>query len=304
MGAVWVDGVQYTFTNPGCSVAISNTSTVVVNIQPNAGTDGGVTVCDNSVASIDLFSLITGEQAGGVWTRPTGSGGTFNAGAGTYIPAAGATTSTFLYTVTGVAPCTTDTSLATVTINPQPNAGTDGGVTVCDNSVASIDLFSLITGEQVGGVWTRPTGSGGTFNAGAGTYIPAAGATTSTFLYTVTGVAPCTTDTSLATVTINPQPNAGTDGGVTVCDNSVASIDLFSLITGEQAGGVWTRPTGSGGTFNAGAGTYIPAAGATTSTFLYTVTGVAPCTTDTSLATVTINPQPNAGTDGGVTVCG
>ncbi|RXR15960.1 hypothetical protein EQG63_12095, partial [Flavobacterium amnicola] len=179
-GAVWVDGVQYTFTNPGCSVAIANTSTVVVNTQPNAGTDGGVTICDNSVAVIDLFSLITGEQAGGVWTRPTGTGGTFNAGAGTYTPAAGATTSTFLYTLTGIAPCTTDTSLATVTINPQPNAGTDGGVTICDNSVAVINLFSLITGEQAGGVWTRPTGTGGTFNAGAGTYTPAAGATTST----------------------------------------------------------------------------------------------------------------------------
>ncbi|SEQ22751.1 hypothetical protein SAMN05444005_1151, partial [Flavobacterium urocaniciphilum] len=160
-GAVWVDGVQYTFTNPGCSVSISNSSTVVVNPQPNAGADGATTVCDNSVAAINLFGLITGEQAGGTWTRSSGTGGTFNAGAGTYTPAPGATTSTFTYTLTGVVPCTNDTSIATVNISPQPNAGADGATTVCDNSVAVINLFSLITGEQAGGTWTQTSGSGG-----------------------------------------------------------------------------------------------------------------------------------------------
>ncbi len=261
----------------GCPESQSNIVTITVNPQSNAGADGATTVCDNSSTSIDLFSLITGEQSGGVWTRTTGSGGTFNAGAGTYTPAVGATTSTFTYTITGTAPCGNDASVATVTINPQPNAGADGATTVCDNSSTAIDLFSLITGEQSGGVWTRTTGSGGTFNAGAGTYTPAVGATTSTFTYTITGTAPCGNDASVATVTINPQPNAGADGATTVCDNSSTAIDLFSLITGEQSGGVWTRTTGSGGTFNAGAGTYTPAVGATTSTFTYTITGTAPC---------------------------
>ena len=188
--------------------------------------------------------------------------------------------------------------LATININPQPIAGTDGGVTVCETSTASIDLFGLITGEQTGGAWTQTSGTGGTFNAGAGTYIPAVGATTSTFTYTLTGVAPCINDTSLATININPQPIAGTDGGVTVCETSIASIDLFGLITGEQTGGAWTQTSGTGGTFNAGAGTFTPAVGATTSTFTYTLTGVAPCINDTSLATININPQPIAGTDG------
>ncbi|NQY07299.1 MAG: hypothetical protein HRT68_14180, partial [Flavobacteriaceae bacterium] len=83
--------------------------------------------------------------------------------------------------------------------------------------------------------------------------------------------------------------NAGTDGSTTICDDSTAVIDLFSLITGEDAGGTWVRTGGTGGTFNAAAGTFLPAAGATTSTFDYTVTGVAPCADDTSTATVNIN---------------
>ena len=303
--AVGATTSTFTYTLTGVAPCINDTSLATINInpQPIAGTDGGVTVCETSIAAIDLFGLITGEQTGGAWTQTSGTGGTFNAGAGTFTPAVGATTSTFTYTLTGVAPCINDTSLATININPQPIAGTDGGVTVCETSIAAIDLFGLITGEQTGGAWTQTSGTGGTFNAGAGTYIPAVGATTSTFTYTLTGVAPCINDTSLATININPQPIAGTDGGVTVCETSIAAIDLFGLITGEQTGGAWTQTSGTGGTFNAGAGTYIPAVGATTSTFTYTLTGVAPCINDTSLATININPQPIAGTDGGVTVC-
>ncbi|SEQ23024.1 valyl-tRNA synthetase, partial [Flavobacterium urocaniciphilum] len=295
----------FTYTLVGTAPCINDTSVATINInaQPNAGVDGNTTVCDSSVAPIDLFSLITGEQAGGTWTRTSGTGGTFNAGAGTYTPAPGATTSTFTYTLTGVAPCTNDTSIATVNINPQPNAGADGNTTVCDSSVAAINLFSLITGEQAGGTWTQTSGTGGTFNAGAGTYTPAPGATTSTFTYTLVGTAPCINDTSVATININAQPNAGTDGNTTVCDSSVAPIDLFSLITGEQAGGTWTQTSGTGGTFNAGAGTYTPAPGATTSTFTYTLVGTAPCTNDTSIATVNINAQPFAGTDVVLVVC-
>ncbi|QBZ98926.1 T9SS type B sorting domain-containing protein [Flavobacterium sangjuense] len=296
----FIDAVS--ITGLGCS-SLPVSGTVTISPQPTAGVDGGTAVCENSTVAVDLFSLITGEAAGGTWVRTTGTGGTFNAAAGTYTPVVGATSSTFTYTVTGTAPCTTDSSVATITINAQPTAGVDGGTIVCDTSVTAINLFSLITGEQAGGVWTQTSGTGGTFNAVAGTYTPAAGATTSTFTYTVNGTAPCINDTSLATVTINPQPNAGVDGGTVVCETSTTAVDLFSLISGEQTGGVWTQTSGTGGTFNGVAGTYTPAVGATTSTFTYTLIGTAPCINDSSLATITINPQPIAGTDGGTTIC-
>jgi hypothetical protein len=293
----------YTLTAIAPCVNDSSVATVNINAPANAGTDGSTTVCDSSSSAIDLFGLITGEQAGGIWLRSTGTGGTFDAGAGTYTPALGATTSTFTYTLTAIAPCVNDSSVATVNINAPANAGTDGSTTVCDSSSSAIDLFGLITGEQAGGTWVRSTGTGGTFNAGAGTYTPAPGATTSTFTYTLAAIAPCVNDSSVATVSINAPANAGTDGSTTVCDSSSSTIDLFGLITGEQAGGIWLRSTGTGGTFNAGAGTYTPALGATTSTFTYTLTAIAPCVNDSSVATVNINAPANAGTDGSTTVC-
>ena len=177
-------------------------------------------------------------------------------------------------------------------VNPLPNAGTDGAITVCETSTTAINLYSLITGEQSGGTWTWVTGTGGTFNAAAGTYTSSVGATTSTFTYTITGNVPCINDSSVATVSVMQQPNAGTDGTLTVCDASTTTIDLFSLITGEQAGGTWTRATGTGGTFNAAAGTYTPAVGATTSIFSYTITGTAPCFNDSSIVIISINCNP------------
>ena len=279
---------QYEIT--GTSPCPNDQSVATVNITPqaNAGADGSTSVCDNSVATIDLFSLIMGEQAGGVWTRLTGTGGIFVAATGMFTPAAGATTSTFQYEITGISPCPNDQSVATVNITPQANAGADGSTSVCDNSVATIDLFSLIMGEQAGGVWIRLTGTGGTFVAATGMFTPAVGATSSTFQYTITGVSPCPNDVAVATVNIVPA-DAGADGSTSVCDNSLAAIDLFSLITGEQAGGTWTRLTGTGGTFVAATGMFTPAVGATTSTFQYEITGVAPCLSDQSVATVTLN---------------
>ena len=267
---------------------------------PDAGTNGSTTICETSTASINLFSLISGEDSGGTWTRISGTGGVFNDLTGTFTPAIGSTTSSFSYSILGTTPCPNDTSIATININQQPDAGTDGFTTICDSSVTPIDLFSLITGEQVGGIWTRMTGTGGVFNAALGTFTPVVGATTSIFRYRIIGIAPCVDDFSVVTVNINAQPNAGTDGGVTICDSSEAPINLFDLINGEQTGGTWTRNTGTAGTLTGGI--YTPAFGATTSTFSYILTGTAPCVSSSSTAAVTINPQPNAGTDGATQV--
>ena len=177
---------------------------------PTAGQDGSITICDSDTSIIDLFSLITGEQTGGTWVRIGGGGGTFDAVAGTFttfgffgIP----TTSSFVYTVSGVFPCVDDISIATITINHQPNAGLDGCISVTDTNPATIDLYNLISGEEIGGVWTRIIGSGGTFNAASGTYTPAIGATTSTFEYRIVAPFPCVDDSSIATVIINGPPN-------------------------------------------------------------------------------------------------
>jgi hypothetical protein len=100
-------------------------------------------------------------------------------------------------------------------------------MSICDNSTTAINLFSIITGEDTGGTWTRLTGTGGTLSGS--TYTPAAGATTSTFRYIVS-LAGCPNDTSVATVNVTTAPTAGTNGSVSICDNNTTAIDLFTII--------------------------------------------------------------------------
>ncbi|WP_260439127.1 choice-of-anchor L domain-containing protein [Flavobacterium branchiophilum] len=293
----------FVYTLTAASPCVDDSSQATVNISPasNAGTDGSTTVCENSTTAINLFDLITGEQSGGVWTRTSGTGGTFTAASATFVPTS-ATNSTFTYTITGTSPCPDDSSLATVNVNAVANAGTDGNTTICVDATAAVNLFSLITGEQTGGVWTRTSGVGGTFNATTGTFTSSLGATTSQFKYTVAGSAPCLDDFSMATININEVPNAGTDGTLTICETSTTTINLADILLGEQSGGVWTRTSGTGGTFNAAAGTFVPAPGASSS-FTYTVAGVAPCLDDTALATVTILSAPAFNTPVALQVC-
>ena len=188
--------------------------------------------------------------------------------------------------------CESDRVPISIDIIDSPNAGDDGSTTVCETNANPINLFTLISGEQPGGTWVRSTGTGGSFDAAAGTFTPAIGATNSTFTYTIIGVAPCPNDSSVATVNINTQPNAGDDGSTAVCADSVTIINLFNLISGEQPGGTWVRSSGSGGTFDAAAGTFTPGPGVTASTFTYTLTAISPCVDDSSVATVNINPLP------------
>ncbi|NQY04644.1 MAG: T9SS type B sorting domain-containing protein [Flavobacteriaceae bacterium] len=108
-------------------------------------------------------------------------------------------------------------------------AGTDGNTTVCDGDATTIDLFALITGEDPGGTWVRTSGTGGTFDAVAGTFTPAVGATTSTFDYTVTGIPPCADDTSTATVNIDQTPIITFVSDV--CAASLLTYDVTFTVT-------------------------------------------------------------------------
>ncbi|MFN8338880.1 MAG: hypothetical protein U0T36_07650 [Saprospiraceae bacterium] len=126
----------------------------------------------------------------------------FNATAGTFTPAAGATTSTFNYMVGGSG-CPVDNELVSINITPQAIAGTGGFATDCAGSNNTITLSTLIMGGQTGGTWTRLTGTGGTFTGGTtGSYVIST-ATTSTFRYTVTGTAPCVNSTADVTSKYN-----------------------------------------------------------------------------------------------------
>ncbi|WP_396150582.1 choice-of-anchor J domain-containing protein [Flavobacterium sp.] len=261
--------------------------------QPNAGTDGETTICEISTAPIDLFSLITGEQSGGVWTQTSGYGGVFSATAGTFTPSMGATNSTFAYTLSGTFPCIDDSSLATVNIIAQPNAGTDGGTNICETSTATIDLFSLITGEQSGGVWTQTSGSGGVFNSVLGTFTPAIGAITSTFTYTISGgTLPCIDDSSLVTVNINAQPNTVSGASATpyLCIYNFL-IPITHITTGATGIGTATGlPSGVTATWAANTIT-ISGTPTVSGIFNYTIPLTGECGTVNATGVIVVTPD-------------
>ena len=264
---------------------------------PSAGSDGNATVCETSTSSIVLSSLITGEVSGGSWTRTSGTGGTFNSAAGVFTPGFGATTSTFAYTILGSSPCTNDTSVATVNINQQPNAGSDGSTIICDSSVTTIDLFSLITGEQIGGSWTRVSGTGGIFSAISGTYTPSPGATTSVFSYNIIGVSPCVNDTSIATININAQPS-----NVILSGNQSVCVGLSTTFTTSLVGGSWSSSNNAIATVNSVTGV-IAGISAGVATISYTVFAPAPCNNAVFTRTVTVSELVQPTIDGFQGVC-
>lgn len=260
---------------------------IVVARQPVAGSDNSFTICDNNTTPIQLSSIVTNEEAGGTWTQLSGSGGIFNP-IGTYTTANAATTSTFLYTVTAVSPCVNVTNTATVVVNPRADAGLDGSLLKCDSNSTPINLASIITNQQSLGTWTRISGVGGTFNPITAIYTPALGATSSIFKYTVTGLVSCSNDDSTATINLNRQPQLGSNGTVAICEDYGSVIDLNTVISNQENGGIWSQSSGSGGVFNAGLGLYTPAFGANTCIFNYSISAISPCVTISNTAIITI----------------
>jgi hypothetical protein len=181
--------------------------TVTEQAQPNAGTDGTLTVCAGAILTeAELFAQLGGTpDEGGTWTNVD---------------------SEYTYTVTAISPCSTDaTAIVTVTEQAQPNAGTDGELIVCAGAILTeAELFAQLGGTpDEGGTWTNVD---------------------SEYTYTVTAISPCSTDaTAIVTVTEQAQPNAGTDGTLTVSAGTTPTeAELFAQLGGTpDEGGTWTN---------------------------------------------------------------
>jgi gliding motility-associated-like protein len=218
-----------------------------------------------AAGSINLNSLITG-TSGGTWSGTGVSGTTFN-------PASG--TQSVTYTV-GTAPCQ-ETFVQTITVNPDVDPSWTNPSAICA-SAGSINLNSLITGTS-GGTWSGTGVSGTTFNPASGTQ---------SVTYTV-GTVPCQ-EISSQTITVIPDVDPAWTNPSPICA-AAGSINLNSLITGTP-GGTWSGTGVSGTTFN-------PASG--TQSVTYTV-GTAPCQ-ETSIQTITVNPDVDPSWTNPSTIC-
>ncbi|MET2986683.1 proprotein convertase P-domain-containing protein, partial [Aureibaculum conchae] len=117
------------------------------------------------------------------------------------------------------------TSAGTLTVQAQPDAGTNGTLTVCEGTTPTdAELFAELGGTpDAGGTWS---------NVGL------------VYTYTVAATAPCTgNDTATVTVTEQAQPDAGTNGTLTVCEGTTPTdAELFAELGGTpDAGGTWSN---------------------------------------------------------------
>lgn len=300
---------NYTFTytvngTAPCTPDVAN-FTVTVEQQALAGADNATTLCNLAGSTLDLNTLLSGNNATGTWAETTSSG-QFNTTTGVF-DASGLTAGVynFTYTVTAVAPCVNDVANFAITVGAVPNAGADNSVALCNTPGSTFTVSTLLSGANPGGVWAETSAvPSGQFTTGTSVLnVANTAAGTYTFTYTIPAVGPCPTDQAVFTVTVSQYANAGADNNSAVCNAPGSSINLNTLLSGNNATGTWAETTSSG-QFNAGTGLFTSAGlVAGTYSFTYTVAASAPCTPDVANFNIIVIDLPVAGADNSATIC-
>ncbi|MDN3494070.1 T9SS type B sorting domain-containing protein [Winogradskyella bathintestinalis] len=281
-----ISGQTYygTTLDPPCESSARFMVIAILDEGPNAGEDGTVDVCENNISTtIDLFTTLGGSpDTGGTWSPA------LNSGTGIYDPnidSAG----DYTYTVNSGNTCPDDSAIITVTLIPEPNAGTNGILEICSEDSA-LDLYLSLGGTpETGGTWSPALASG------TGVFDPTID-TDGLYTYTVSGTAPCIDATATVNVSVSAFQDAGEDGTIDICDN-VGTVDLFNNLGGApDSGGVWSPA------LNSGTGVFDPLIDSP-GIYTYSLTGNSPCPDDSATVNVTINPLPIAGTDGSLNIC-
>jgi gliding motility-associated-like protein len=127
--------VSITDVATGCSAMSTETITLTINEEVNAGNGGSVDFCEGLNETVNLLSLIGLADTGGTFTDPAG-----NVVADGMVNTVGLTQGTYdyLYSITGEAPCPDDVATLTIEITPPPtaDAGTDQTLTCAEQSVS------------------------------------------------------------------------------------------------------------------------------------------------------------------------
>ncbi|WP_271767696.1 gliding motility-associated C-terminal domain-containing protein [Aquimarina algiphila] len=195
------------------------------------GEDTMINVCE-SIGQVNLRSLLDTDGTPiantGVWTNSAGAviNNTF------VFPISDvAQTFNFTYTTVSTGGCTETADLA-LTINKLPNAGEDGGTTVCSDNL-TVTLFDLLGGTpDTTGTWAGPFGYVspdhlGVFDA-SDVFLPVLGA--GEYIYMIPDNAGCSTsDQSKVVVTIVDPVEIGNDRSETFCKID-GRVNLYSLL--------------------------------------------------------------------------
>ena len=277
---------DYTYSVDGGSCGIA-TALVRISIEevPNAGTGTTVDLCATETDPIDLFTFLgDNPDSGGTWSPALASG------TGVFDPLTDPQ-GMYTYSLSGNGICPDSEATITVTISPEPNAGSGGSLTICSNEITTIDLFTLLTGTpDSGGFWSPALSSG------TGIFDPAVDSE-GVYTYLVSGNGICPDASSMVEIIIETEPNAGTGANLNLCPAETDPVDLFSLLEGApDTGGTWTPA------LNSGTGVFDPNSDAP-GAYTYTIIGNGTCPDASASIVVTIESQPNAGMGSSISIC-
>ena len=294
----------FTYTVTGIAPCPNDVANFTVTVQQEAiaGADNSAQSCNSAGSTVNLNTLLVGAAAG-TWAETTASGA-FNAATGVLTTGGlAAGVYSFTYTVFGVAPCPNDVANFTVTVFDLPTAGLDNNTQICNLTGSTVNLNTLLSGADAGGTWAETSGSGA-FTPATGILNTAGlGAGAYTFTYTVPPVGVCPGDVANFTVTVEQEVFAGTDNVTQICNTVGSTVNLNTLLSGADAGGVFAE-TSASASFTPATGVLATAGlGAGVYSFTYTVTGVAPCPNDVSNFNVTVQQEVFAGLDGATQQC-
>ena len=271
---------NYTVTNAaGCTSAAS--ANVVINAQPATPAAPTVGTITQPTCALATGSVVLSGLPAGNWTINPGA----ITGSTASKTISGLATGTYNYTVTNAAGCTSVAS-ANVVINAQPATPTAPIVGTITQPTCAVPTGSVVLSGLPAGNWTINPGA----IAGNTASTTISGLAAGTYNYTVTNAAGCTSPAS-ANVVINAQPATPTAPTVGTITQPTCAVATGSVVLSGLPAGNWTiNPGAIAGT---GASTTISGLAAST-TYNYTVTNAAGCTSSAS-ANVVINGAPGPG---------
>ncbi len=301
-----VNGEDYyvSQTVSGCTSSSRTRIDVILSNTPEAGTASPFAVCENDLAAnspLDLFSFLSGNDAGGVWSDDNGTGALSGSDVDLTLLTPGSYN--FTYTVTTGTNCS-DTATVTITVDPEPNAGTATPFEVCELNLAAnspLDLFGQLTGHDTGGTWNDDDATGALTGSNVDLTLLTPGVYN--FTYTVTGIGTCPDDSETVVVTVEAAPDAGTATPFVVCETDLAAnspLDLFGQLSGADTGGTWNDDDATGALSGSNVDLTLLTPGSYN--FTYSVSNNTGCT-DTETVVITVETQPEAGVANTFEVC-
>ena len=290
--------------NADCPSA-SATLTVSIIEFADAGTPGGVFLCEGSAMPVNLLSILNGTpDAGGVWSDLTGSGVDISDPTNVDLSGLGVGTYPFLYIVSATDPCTSPASTVTITIDTAPNAGTASSTQICNSGTAVISLENELGPHDLGGNWTDLNTSGVDLSDPNSVSFANVAGGAYQYMYTIPATGSCPEAEQVVTVNVIEGPNAGEATSVSQCEGDMNSFDLFGALGGSpEVGGTWTDLDASGADISDPSQVNLSVLTNGMYDFSYTIMGSGICDDAVAVLTITIEDGANAGSGSSVFLC-